>query len=408
MMTDSTLTKTTSTKLRTKGGLVAIILLAALAGTIWKWPSKNLAKSTKVANAFPVVSALATQANVPIRLNASGTASALQSIDIHAQINSTIQAVHVKEGQIIHKGELLFTLDSRTEEANLKKSLAALIKDRADLLNAEHNLDRTNALFKLAYVAQSELDAAQNAVDGLRGQLATDSATVEINRVTRSFDEISAPISGRIGVINAFPGSFVQPSGPALLNIVQIEPINISFSLPERELTNLQQAMAQGKVSVNAGLQDSQQNVLLGQLVFIDNTVDIPSGSVRLKAVFNNAEHQLWPGMFANISLSPRTLKNAITVPAQAIQTGPENKFIYLIGHDSTVSAVPIKVVLIQEGIAVVDGIKLNDRVVIEGAQNLRPGSLTIESDNKTPKLNNDSNHKTKLNGNHTGRTTTP
>jgi RND family efflux transporter MFP subunit len=165
-----------------------------------------------------------------------------------------------------------------------------------------------------------------------------------------------------------------------LVSITQLDPINVSFTLPERELAGLQQAFAKGKVPVSAKLDLVNQTDLNGRLVFIDNAVDTASGTIRLKAEFPNADHRLWPGMFVTVALAPRTLVGALTVPAQAVQTGPENKFLYVIGEDRKVSSIPVNVRLNQDGFAVVEGIALSTRVVVEGAQNLRPGSVVVEA----------------------------
>lgn len=373
------------TKQRIWIAVVAIALIALALGA-WIWHIQSTVANAKGAGAFQVVSAPVTQADVSVRLTANGTVSALQTVDVRPQNTATIKTVHIKEGQFVHKGDRLFTLDTRTEDANLSKAEAQIVKDRADLANAERNLERQRELFRQEYISRSEFDTAQNQVDVLRGQLAVDLAGAEAARVARSFDEITAPISGRTGAIAVYPGSLVQPgtstaSGAVLVSITQLDPINVSFTLPERELAGLQQAFAKGKVPVSAKLETAGQPDLNGHLVFLDNAVDTASGTIRLKAEFPNADHRLWPGMFVTVALSPRTLTGALTVPAQAVQTGPENKFLYVIGEDHKVSLQKINVLLIQDGIAAIDGIAPGARVVVEGAQNLRPGSTVVEAE---------------------------
>ena len=364
--------------------MAAISFIALTAGA-WIWHAQSNAGNPKGANAFQVVSAPVSQTDVSVRLTANGTVSALQTVDVRPQISATIKVVHIKEGQFVHKGDRLFTLDSRTEDANLSKAEAQVVKDRADLINAERNLERQRELFRQEYISQSEFDTAQNQVDVLRGQLAVDQASLEASRVARSFDEITAPIAGRTGAITVYPGSLVQPGTSTanvavLVSITQLDPINISFTLPERELAGLQQAFAKGKVPVSAKLDTPDQKELKGHLIFIDNAVDTASGTIRLKAEFPNADHRLWPGMFVTVALAPRNLVGALTIPAQAVQTGPENKFLYVVGEGNKVASLPIKVRLIQDGFAVVEGIAPGARVVVEGAQNLRPGSAVAEA----------------------------
>ncbi|MEQ1526186.1 MAG: efflux RND transporter periplasmic adaptor subunit [Gallionella sp.] len=368
------------------GLFILCAALIALGVGGWKRYAPSANKNTKPANVIQVVSAAVMQADVLVKLTSSGTVAALQSVDVRPQISAMVKMVHVKEGQFVRKGDRLFTLDTRTEDANLKKAEAQVAKDKADLANAERNLERVKALLKLEYVAQSEFDTAQNLVDGLRSQLAIDLAAVETSRVARSFDEITAPISGRTGVISVYPGNLVQPAATtALVSIAQLDPINISFTLPERELAGLQQALGKGEVPVFAKLDVAEQNTLTGYLSFIDNNVDTSSGTIHLKAVFSNADHRLWPGMFVSVEIAPRSLTNVLTVPAQAVQTGPEKKFLYVIGKDNKVASAPINVVLIQDSLAVVEGVAAGERVVVEGAHNLKPNSVVIAAEKKTP-----------------------
>lgn len=366
--------------------VMAAILLIALAISIWVWYDRSTAAKVKGTGAIQVVSTLVAQADVSVRLTANGMVSALQTVDVRPQISATIKAVYIKEGQFVRKGDRLFTLDARTEDANLNKAGAQVIKDRADLMNAERNFERQRELFRQEFISQADFDLAQNQVDGLRSQLAIDQASVEASRVALGFSEITAPIAGRTGAIAVYPGSLVQPSGAALVNITQIDPINASFTLPERELVNLQQAFAKGEVPVSAKLDLPDQPALNGHLVFIDNAVDTASGTIRLKAEFPNPDHRLWPGMFVTVALASRTLAGAATVPVQAVQTGPEKKFIYVIGEDRKVAAQPVNVRLIQDGTAVVEGVAPGVRVVVEGAQNLRPGSVVAEAESKGQK----------------------
>lgn len=362
--------------------MLSAILLVALLASAWIWRNQSGAANPRNTGAVQVMSAVVTQRDVPVKLTASGTVSAQQMVEVRPQISATVKAVHIREGQFVRKGDRLFTLDARTEDANLSRTEAQLAKARADLVNAERNLERQRELFQRGFISQAALDTAQNQVDGLRGQYGFDQASVQGSRVTRGFGEITAPIAGRTGAVPVHPGSLVQPNGAALVSITQIDPINVSFTLPERELAALQQALAKGEVSVNVEPDPAEQQVQKGRLIFVDNAVDTASGSIRLKAEFPNADNHLWPGMFVTVSLAPRTLADVPTVPVQAVQTGPERKFLYVIGEGSKVTSLPVTVRLIQNGFAVIEGEGLAPgmRVVVEGAQNLRPGSVVSET----------------------------
>ena len=362
--------------------LVALVIAIALAaGGAWYWRERSATPAAKKGpGAIPVVAAEVLARDVPVRLSANGTVSAVQAVDVRAQISATIRAVHVAEGQFVKRGDPLFTLDTRTEEANLGKAEAQLARSRADLANAERNLKRQRELFARNFISQTALDGVQNQVDSLRAQVAADQAVIEAGRVARGYGAIVAPIAGRIGVVAVYPGSLVQPSGTPLVTITQIDPINVSFSLPERELPILQRAMAAGALPVMAQADGGKEATRTGQLTFIDNSVDSSSGTIRLKARFDNPERFFWPGMFVTVSLTPRILPGVSTVPVQAVQTGPERKFLYVIGADSKVSVAPVRVVLVQDGRAVIEGPPAGICVVVEGAQNLRPGDTITEA----------------------------
>lgn len=358
---------------------VGLLLLAALAVGLGFWFGRAEAPKTKGPGIIPVTSTLVTTADLPVRLTANGVVKPLQAVEVHAQISATIKTVHVREGQFVRRGERLFSLDVRSEEANLGKSEAQLSKSRADLANAERNLQRQHALFKQNFIAQTALDAAQNQVDSLQAQVQADRAAVQGSRVALGFGEIVAPIAGRIGAVPVYPGTLVQPGGAALVGITQLDPINVSFTLPERDLPVLQEAFGKAALAVTAQLGAAAYQ---GTLSFIDNSVDTASGTIRLKAVFANPDGRLWPGAFVSVSLLPRTLPGVLTVPVQAVQTGPEKQFLYVMGEDGKVSALPTRVLLVQDGLAVIegDGVVAGLRVVVEGAQNLRPGSAVSEA----------------------------
>ena len=364
---------------RRTGVVLAVIVLIVLVASFRLWRDQGEVKKIKTAGAVQVVSTLVARSDVPVRLTANGSVSAIQTVEVHPQISAAVKTVHIKEGSFVRKGDRLFTLDTRTEEANLSKAEAQVAKDRTDLASAERNLKRQRELFGQEYISQAELDAAQNQVDSLRGQLAVNQAIVTASRVAHSYGEITAPIAGRTGAIAAYPGSLVQPNSAALVSITQIDPINVSFTLPERELAPIQQAMAKGKVPVSVRQDSPGQPALTGVLTFVDSTVDSASGTIRLKAELPNPDHHLWPGMFVTVTLSPRTLPHALTVPVQAIQTGPDRKFIYAIGEDHKAVALPVNVVLIQDNLAVIEGVAPGTRIVVEGGQNIRPDSIVEE-----------------------------
>lgn len=359
---------------RSRRWVVGLVAVAVIAGGATWLRSRGAEKTVKTAAAPSVTAAIVETRDVPVRLIANGTVTARQTIDVRPQISSTIRQVHIKEGDFVKAGQLLFSLDARMDEANLKKVQAQLAKDEADLANARRTLARTKQLIAEHFVSQSALDTAQSGVDSLTAQVAADRAAIAASQVAVDYNQIRAGIDGRTGAINVHPGSLVTPGGAALVSITQLDPIDISFTLPEGALAELQAARAGGPVAVTATLGTTGVNVT-GQLSFIDNAVDSQTGTIRLKAAYDNRDAKLWPGMYLNVAVIGRVLKQASVVPPQAVQTGPDGKFVYVIGGDGKVSAKPVKVGYVEAKLAVVDGVPAGAKVVQEGAENLRPGN---------------------------------
>ncbi|MFZ3321528.1 MAG: efflux RND transporter periplasmic adaptor subunit [Usitatibacter sp.] len=365
--------------------VAGVAILGAIAAWWWFGTSRNQeAKGASRPSSNLVVTARAESREWPVRLKANGSVTALQTVDLRAQITSTIAQVHFTEGQNVAKDQLLFSLDSREAEANLKKALAQIEKDKYDLATNKRNLDRQKDLFNQKFISQAALDVAQNQVDTLEGQLAVDTAAADAARVARAYSEIRAPFAGRTGVIGIREGGLVQPgsnaaAGAVLVTITQIDPITVVFTLPERELGGLQAAMRAGTVPVTAITQDGTEKVT-GKVSFIDNTVDPTSATIKVKAEFSNPAGRMWPGQYVNVVLAPRTLQNATVVPAQAVITGPDSRFMYVVGDDDKVQMKTVTLAYVDNGFAVVDGLAPGARVVVEGAQNLRPGSVVTEA----------------------------
>jgi RND family efflux transporter MFP subunit len=365
---------------------IAVVGVVAVALALWWWLGNSRSQEAQGARrptAVLVVSTKAEERDVPVRIKANGTVTALQSVDFRPQITSTVTEVHIKEGQNVRAGEPLFTLDARAEEANLKKALAQVEKDRGDLATAKRNLERQQELFVQKFISQAALDVAQNQVDTLTGQLAVDTAAIESARVARAYTEIRSSFAGRTGTIGVRPGSLVQPNGTVLVTVTQIDPIAIAFTLPEKELPGLQRALRAGEVLATVKPQEGGE-AFTGKVTFVDNTVDATAGTIRVKAEFPNAQARLWPGMYVNVEVSPRMIAHATVVPAQAVQTGPDNRFVYVVGEDKKVKPQTVTLTYVEEGFAVVDGLAPGTRVVVEGAQNLRPGSAVAEAERPT------------------------
>ena len=316
--------------------------------------------------------------DVPISVKAVGSVVSLANVDIRPQLTSTIMKVHFKEGQFVKQGDVLFTLDTRTDEANLLKAKAQLAKDQAALNDAKRQLQRSQDLVAKNFVSAAALDSAQLQVESQTATVAADAAAVQAAQVAVSYGRIVAPFSGRLGALNAQIGSVVQANITVLVNLVKVNPIAVSFSVPQSEWNNLMAAQKSGaKVKIRATLPD-QKEPMLGRLEFIDNNIDANSGTLKLKAVFDNPDSKLWVGQFANISMDVGALPGAIVVPQSAVIQTARGSIVYAVVDGKAVLK-PVKILYSAGPEAVVSGVEQDMVVVTDGKQNLRPGSTVVD-----------------------------
>ena len=334
----------------------------------------------KPASVQIVKTAVAEQKTIAIKAYANGYVTAINTVDVRPKVQNIVRTIHVKEGQFVKAGQLLFTLDERSDQSNVAKARAQLAAGQSDLADAELTLKRNQDLLAKNFVSQAVVDTARNKVESLRNTMKANQAITESSTIALSDNRIVASISGRIGIISVHPGSLAQPSGDAMVTITQLDPIAVSFTLPERELANITATYPQANAPVTVQL--AGQPELTGKLIFIDNAADTQSGTIRMKAQFDNAAQKLWPGSFVNVSLVARNVSNAVLVPAQAVVNGPVYKFIYVVEPDNTVKEQKVDVLAIEQGQAAVTGLAAGARVVVEGTQNLRLGSKVSEVKN--------------------------
>ncbi|MEO3690134.1 efflux RND transporter periplasmic adaptor subunit [Roseateles paludis] len=374
-----------------------VVALALLAGGLWWWkrpaPDVTAAAPTLGAPSAGGASApagppqavgavKAQQQDVPVRLEATGTVTPLNTVDLRAQVTSTIAQVLVKEGQMVRKGELLFRFDDRADRALLEKARAQLARDRAQLADAERQQRRAQELVQQKFIAQSALDTALTNFEAAQALVKSDEVAVQAAQVQLSYSELRAPISGRVGSVNVYPGSLVQPASTAtpLLNIAQLDPISIAFNVPETELAALLAAARAGSLSAEAVLPGSPRAPgnappLVGKVSFVDNAVDASTGTIKVKAEFDNKAQLLWPGQYLRVRLVLRTLKDAVVVPQAAIILRGQDRSVYVVDAEGKAKLVPIKLRQPFGELAAIEGIQPGEQVVLDGKQNLRPGT---------------------------------
>ena len=325
-----------------------------------------------------VTTVRAQKRDVDVMLEATGTVTALNSVDIRSQVSSVITKVNIREGQFVKAGETLFTLDARNDEVNLAKAQAQLAKDQAALADAQRQLARNRDLLAQNFISQGAVDTSQTQVESQQAVVTADKAAIEAARVGLGYNRITAPAAGRAGAINVYAGTTVQPGGASLVTITQLAPIAVAFSLPQRNLNDALQTMRAGGGKVTAVLPE-RRSALDGKLQFVDNVVDPNSGTVKVKAQFDNADESLWPGAFVTVRLAVRTLKDATVVPQASVIQGPRGNIVYVVDAQNKAVAKPIEVTYASGLDAAITGVMPGEKVVVDGRQNLRNGAAVAE-----------------------------
>jgi RND family efflux transporter MFP subunit len=378
-----------------KIALTLLLIALAAGGGWWWWKSKAAASAVTPAATVAMQSVGVTDAllmDVPINLEASGTVAAMKMVDLRAQTVSTVAQVLIKDGQALRKGDLLFRFDDRADRANVDKARAQTVRDRATLADLERQYKRAQDLRAQNFIAQSAVDTALANLDAQRALLLADEAALQSATVALSYNEVRAPMAGRAGIVNVFPGSLVQANATALplVSIAQLNPIAVSFTLPEAQLGPL--LLATGKGKNGAKPAPLQAQVLMpdartgrgvegaaktmGQVTFIDNQVDTSTGTIKVRAEFENSLETLWPGQYVRVRMTLGMIKSAVVIPQAAIILRGTERSVYVIDADKKAQIKSIQLRHAFGDQAVVEGIAAGASVVLDGKQNLRPGAM--------------------------------
>jgi membrane fusion protein, multidrug efflux system len=323
-------------------------------------------------NTAPVVAR-----NVPIYLEGLGTVQAFYTVKMTAQVDGQLTQVAFVEGQQVKRGQLLAQIDPRPYQAALDGARAALAKDTAQLADAHKDLARYVFLEPKKLASQQQIDSQHALVAQLKAQTEADQAAIENAATQLSYTRITSPINGRTGIRLVDPGNIVHSTDTTgIVVLTQLQPITAIFTLPEDTFEAVAGAMAKGTVSAIATSQQGDSSALdQGTVKLIDNQIDTTTGTIRLKAIFPNTKLKLWPGQFVNVRLLERTDRNALTVPAAALQRGPDGMFVYVVQPDSTVAIQPVEVANNSESFAIVTkGLKAGQRVATSNLFRLEPG----------------------------------
>lgn len=357
---------------------VALVVLAVIVARGWhKSATAATAAARRAPERIAVDTAAVGAADVPIYLKGLGTVQAFYTVTVTARVDGELQRVAFTEGQTVHKGELLAQIDPRPNQAAYDQAVATKAKDEAQLTNARRDLARYIELEPQDLASKQTVDTQRSLVDQLTAQVRVDQAVIDNARTQLEYTRIVSPIDGRTGIRLIDPGNIVHAaSSTGIVVVTQVQPISVVITLPEEDLGAVSRALAAGPVKVTTVSRNGGAELDEGTLSLIDNQIDQATGTVRLKATFDNAHNTLWPGQFVDARVLVRTERHALTIPDAAVQLGPNGPFTYVVKDDSTVEVRPIRLAEASGGLTIVrSGLAAGERVVTSNQYRLQPGA---------------------------------
>jgi membrane fusion protein, multidrug efflux system len=336
--------------------------------------------------AVPVTVTTVTQKAVPLQIDAIGTAEAFSTVAMHSQITGQLMSVAFQEGDDVHEGQVLFTLDRRPLESALLQAQANLERDSVQAENAKSEAARYQRLAELGIATSQQVDQTRTTVATIAATIGADRAAIESAKVQLQYATITAPLDGRTGALMVHSGNLVRANDTMPLVVInQVSPIYVSFGIPEDRLADLKGYMAHGVVSVEARLPNDTGPAATGRITFVDNTVDPTTGTIRVKGSFLNQGRRLWPGQFVNVLVTLRTDENAIVVPSRAVQTRQQGPYVFVVKPDRTVDLRAVHVMRTAgNDVLIKDGLTPGETIVIDGQLRLvRGSSVSIKQDNE-------------------------
>jgi len=366
-----------------------LVIIVVIGGAVYGWrstrkPQTTAAAAVRDANArlgTPVVAAVVKRQDMPVYLDGLGSVTAFNTVTVKSRVDGELTEIHFTEGQDVRKGDLLAVIDPRPYEVALAQAQANLARDQAQLTDAKLNADRYSELVKAGVIPQQQSDTQQALAAQLTGAVAADVAQIDSAKLNIVYSHITSPLDGRVGLRLVDQGNIVHATDPnGLLVITQMQPIAVIFTLPEDSLPSVNGRMrgdARGgdSLAVKALSRDDGTDLASGTLLTIDNQIDQTTGTYRLKAVFTNENRALWPNQFVNARLLLDVKKDAIIIPAAAIQRGTDGTFVYVVGSDKTVEVRPVTVGFTEGTVSAIDkGLAADETVVTDGQDRLRAG----------------------------------
>ncbi|MBZ5535758.1 MAG: efflux RND transporter periplasmic adaptor subunit, partial [Acidobacteriia bacterium] len=359
------------------GSLASVFLSVALLSGCSGKSAPGKVPDPQMRSAVPVMVAAVVQKTVPVEIRAIGTGEAFSTVAVKAMVNGEITRVNFVEGQDVKKGELLFSIDSRSYAAALNQAEANLARDQAQVKYTSDQAQRYANLYQQGIVPKQLADQYQSSYDTLEEAIRADKAAVENSKVQLSYCSIYSPLDGRTGSLLIHQGNVVKANDTLSMVVInQVTPIYVDFSVPEQFLPDIKKHMAAGKLGVKGVIPNDEGSPEPGVLTFVNNTVDSNTGTILLKGTFPNSRRRLWPGQFVNVVLTLSARPNAVIVPTRAIQTGQEGQFVFVVKPDRTVESRPVVVGAALDADTVIEkGLQVGESVVTDGQLRLVPGS---------------------------------
>jgi multidrug efflux system membrane fusion protein len=363
---------------------LGVIALALLGFAFLQYRAGSVSKPPAASPApVPVVAASVQQHDVPLILTGLGTVQALNAATIRGQVTGILERIDFTEGQMVKRGDVLAEIDPRIFQAQLDQARAQHARDQALLTNQEINLRRNEPLQQRGFASEQQVTGEQAQISQTQSTIKADQALIDNAQTQLDFATLRAPFDGVTGIRLVDIGNVIRPADPGgIVVLTQLQPISVIFTLPAAEIGTVQEALARGPVAATVYDQAGSRQLDTGTLLLINNQADPNSGTVQLKATFPNAQRQLWPGTFVNVQVTTSVLKDALTIPTNAVQQNDQGEFVFVVGADHKVSTRPVKVGQRVRGIALVsEGLNTGETVVVQGQYRLTPGTVVAASE---------------------------
>ena len=369
--------------------VATLLLVGGIAVGVTRHPQAQQPRASS-ASAVPVTVTKAQLQDVPVWLRGIGTVQALNTVTVRARVDGTLMQVPVTEGQLVKQGDLLAVIDPRPYQAALDQAMAKQAQDQAQLANAKLDLQRYSSLAKQDFASHQQVDTQRMQVDRSIAALQGDTAAIEAARLNVSYCYIMAPFDGRVGLRQIDPGNLVHASDVVgIMTITQVHPIAVLFTLPQRNLPAVMEAMAEGTLPAAAWTDDGQSELAKGSLLTPDNAIDTTTGTIRLKATFPNQRNRLWPGQAVETRLLVRTEHQVVAVPAQAVQRAQDALYVYIVKPDSTVQRQVVSAEDHGDVMVITKGIEAGQQIVLDGQSRLENGTLISAASGQPPPARN-------------------